>query len=288
MAPKSRASSKRQRGETSQAREQPQAPTFERFQTAEAFGRYQRLMSTRSIRQERGLEIEVPARWNWGPRFLAQPGDAFGTVVREFYANAKDGLQNNVCIVRGVQVDFSCAAINAYYGTIDHHGDDYYHRDLSVGMISRVWLNNIALSFNPAAEWNIRSGLASHMDYKYFQPSDRAILDFIKAKLIPHSHKGNVRRDQVLLAYCIKEHKTIDIGAIINRNIRETADVKGRVYLGHSYLITHLCQLAGVPIDESQEARVLPQSYLSQQYIATRYRLGQPPANGDDDDGMEL
>nr|GMD93028.1 G-type lectin S-receptor-like serine/threonine-protein kinase At4g27290 isoform X2 [Ipomoea batatas] len=149
-------------------------------------------------------------------------------------------------------------------------------------------LNEIARSFHPEAEWNIRSGLLAHMDYTYFSPQDLGILDFIKAKLIPHSHRGNVRKDQILLAYCIKERQTIDVGVLINRSICEiaSAEKKSRCFLSHPFLITELCRLAGVVINTNQEVKVQPQNFLSQQYIQSRYGQGQRPINdpGNDED----
>nr|GMD78440.1 protein NYNRIN-like [Ipomoea batatas] len=195
MAPKTR-NPKRNRGESSQQpQEQPQRAQVEIFNTPGALERFQTWISTGDFKKERGLELVVPERWNWGPLLLAQPGEAFAVVVREFYANAKDGPRNNVCIVRGVEVDFSPRAINTYYGTRNYNGADYYHNELMPGRITVGALTEIARSFHRDAEWNVRSGTIAHMNYVYFTPQDRGILDFIKAKLIPHSHRGNVRRD---------------------------------------------------------------------------------------------
>nr|GME03028.1 uncharacterized protein LOC109169324 [Ipomoea batatas] len=254
-----------------------------------ALERFQTWISTRDFKKERGLEYVVPERWNWGPLLLAQPGVAFAAVVREFYANAKVGPRNNVCIVRGVEVNFSPQAINAYYGTRSYNGEDYYHNELMHGRITVGALNEIARTFHRDAEWNVRGETIAHMNYAYFTPQDRGILDFIKAKLIPHSHRGSVRRDQVLLAYCIKERQTIDVGALINRSIRDIAssDKKSRCPLGHPFLITELCRLAGVPMDPHLEIKVHPQCFLSQQYIQSRYGHGQMPVNDPDDEENE-
>nr|GMD96903.1 uncharacterized protein LOC109169324 [Ipomoea batatas] len=95
MAPKTR-NPKRNRGESSrQPQEQPQGAQAEIFNTPGALERFQTWISTRDFKKERGLEYVVPERWNWGPLLLAQPGVAFAAVVREFYANAKDGPRNN-------------------------------------------------------------------------------------------------------------------------------------------------------------------------------------------------
>nr|GMC66598.1 uncharacterized protein LOC109169324 [Ipomoea batatas] len=241
--------------------------------------KYQTCISKRPIKPERGIEIVGPDAWNWGNRFLAQPGNAFDSIVREFYANAKDGVETHQCIIRGVGVDFSIAAINAYYGTTDHGGYDYYHRDLRPRRITQADLENIAHSFHHDAGWNIRNEVAAHMDYRFFFPLDRAIIDFIRAKLIPNSHRGNVKRDLVFLTYCIKEQRTIDIGRLISRSISEIAqtEAKSRCYLGHPSLITELCRLAGVPIIENQEVWLPPQLYLSQHHIQTRYGQGPAP-----------
>nr|GMC68980.1 uncharacterized protein LOC109169324 [Ipomoea batatas] len=155
---------------------------------------------------------------------------AFSGLVREFYANAGDGLQTDTTIVRGVEVSFSTADINAYYGLEDHRTIDYYHRELRLSRLTGDRLNEIARSFHPEAIWNIAHGLPAHIDYHYFRQRDGALLDFIKAKLTPFSHKGNVHRDKVLLAYCIKKRRTINMGAIINRSICEIAssDKKSR------------------------------------------------------------
>nr|GMD14264.1 uncharacterized protein LOC109169324 [Ipomoea batatas] len=289
MAPKTR-NPKRNRGESSrQPQEQPQGAQAEIFNTPGTLERFQNWISTRDFKKERGLEYVVPERWNWGLLLLAQPGVAFAAVVREFYANAKDGPRNNVCIVRGVEVNFSPQAINAYYGTRSYNGEDYYHNELMPDRITVGALNEIARTFHRDAEWNVRGETIAHMNYAYFTPQDRGILDFIKAKLIPHSHRGSVRRDQVLLAYCIKERQTIDVGALINRSICDIAssDKKSHCPLGHPFLITELCRLAGVPMDPHLEIKVHPQCFLSQQYIQSRYGHEQMPVNDPDDEENE-
>nr|GMC97896.1 uncharacterized protein LOC109169324 [Ipomoea batatas] len=285
MAPKTR-NLKRNRGESSrQPQEQPRATQYETFNTRGARDRYETCISKRPIKPERGIEIVAPDAWNWGTSFLAQPGDAFDSIVREFYANAKDGVETHQCIVRGVAVDFSSTAINAYYGMTNHGGYDYYHRDLRPGRITQADLDNIAHSFHQDAGWNIRNGVTAHMDYRLFFPLDRAIIDFIRAKLIPNSHRGNVKRDLVFLTYCIKEQRTIDIGRLISQSICEIAqtETKSRCFLGHPSLITKLCRLAGVPIMENQEVRLPPQLYLSQHHIQTRYGQGQVPVPDPED-----
>nr|GMD28175.1 U2 small nuclear ribonucleoprotein B'' [Ipomoea batatas] len=285
MAPKSRIP-KRQRRETSQqAQNPPQVQEFETFNTPQARERYDNWVSTRDFKKERGIQLEVPEEWNWKPLLLAQPGDACCSVVKEFYANAGDGLDTNTAIVRGVEVDFSSDAINTYYGTEDYYEDDYYHNDLKMSNLTVEMLNEIAKTFDAEAEWNIRSELIAHMDYKYFTPRDRAIIDFIKAKLIPNSHRGYVRRDQVLLTYCIKEGYTIDVGVLINQSIREIitmmVEKKSRSTLGHPSLITELCRNAGVPMDNHHEVKLKPQAFITPQYIATHYAQAQRPGIAD-------
>nr|GMC64180.1 uncharacterized protein LOC109169324 [Ipomoea batatas] len=149
-------------------------------------------ISTREFKKERGILLNVPAKWNWGPTFTAQPGDAFSGLAREFYANVGDGIQTDNAIVRGVEVSFSVEDINAYYGLENHETHDYYHRELRLNRLPADMLGEIARSFHPGAIWNIRQGLPAHIDYHYFGLRDRALLDFIKAKLIPFSHRGNV------------------------------------------------------------------------------------------------
>nr|GLL19527.1 receptor-like protein 12 [Ipomoea trifida] len=285
MAPKSRIP-KRQRRETSQqVQNPPQVQQFETFNTPQARERYDTWVSTRDFKKERGIQLEVPEEWNWKPLLLAQPGDACCSVVKEFYANAGDGLDTNTAIVRGVEVDFSSDAINTYYGTEDYYEDDYYHNDLKMSNLTVEMLNEIAKTFDAEAEWNIRNGLIAHMDYKYFTPRDRAIIDFIKAKLIPNSHWGYVRRDQVLLTYCIKEGYTIDVGVLINQSIREIitmmVEKKSRSTLGHPSLITELCRNAGVPMDNHHEVKLKPQAFITPQYIATHYAQAQRPGDAD-------
>nr|GMD34253.1 uncharacterized protein LOC109169324 [Ipomoea batatas] len=287
MPPKGRNSRRGRREESSQQAQQlPQEPQFQIFNTPQARERYNTWISTRGIKKERGILLNVPAHWNWGPTFLAQPGEAFSGLVREFYANAGDGMQTNTAIVRGVEVSFSTVDINAYYGTEDHGAIDYYHQDLRLSRLTGDMLNEIARSFHPEATWNIAHGLPAHIDYHYFGQRDRALLDFIKAKLSPYSHKGHVRRDQVLMAYCIKEQHPMNVGAIINQSIRDIAssDRKSRCFLSHPFLITELCRLAGVPINEDQEIKLTPLTFISPHYVQTHYGQGQIPANDSEDE----
>nr|GMC46586.1 uncharacterized protein LOC109169324 [Ipomoea batatas] len=287
MPPKGRNSRRGRREEPpQQAQQLPQGPQFQIFNTPQARERYNTWISTRGIKKERGILLNVPAHWNWGPTFLAQPGEAFSGLVREFDANAGDGIQTNTAIVRGVEVSFSTVDINAYYGTEDHRAIDYYHQDLRLSRLTGEMLNEIARSFHPEATWNIAHGLPAHIDYHYFGQQDRALLDFIKAKLSPYSHKGHVRRDQVLMAYCIKEQHPMNVGAIINQSIRDIAssDRKSRCYLSHPFLITELCRLAGVPINEEQEIKLKPLTFISPHYVQTHYGQGQIPVNDSEDE----
>nr|GMD95424.1 phenylalanine--tRNA ligase alpha subunit, cytoplasmic-like [Ipomoea batatas] len=175
--------------------------------------------------------------------FLAQPGDAFDSIVREFYANAKDGVETHQCIVRGVAVNFSPAAINAYYGTTNHGGYDYYHKDLRPGNITQADLDNIAHSFHQDAGWNIKNGVAAP--------------HWIGLSLTSFGQSSS----------------PIHIG---ETEIAQT-EAKTHCFLGHPSLITELCRRAGVPILENQEVRLPPQLYLSQHDIQTRYGQGQFP-----------
>lgn len=167
MAPKIRIH-KRQRGEPSwQPQQQLQGAQAEVFNTLEASKRFQTWISTRDFKKERRLEFVVPERWNWGPLLLAQPDEAFASVVRQFYDNGKDRPRRNVWIVRGVEVNFSPQAINTYYGTRNYDGEDYYHRELMPGRITVGTLNEISRSFHREAEWNVWSGLIANMNYVY-------------------------------------------------------------------------------------------------------------------------
>nr|GMC86835.1 uncharacterized protein LOC109169324 [Ipomoea batatas] len=269
---------------------QPSSPKLEVFglgdQLANNNGDNHPKVELKPLPSELNYKMPPKAHWNWGPTFLAQPGEAFSGLVREFYANAGDGIQTNTAIVRGVEVSFSTVDINAYYGTEDHRAIDYYHQDLRLSKLTGEMLNEIARSFHPEATWNIAHGLPAHIDYHYFGQQDRALLDFIKAKLSPYSHKGNVRRDQVLMAYCIKEQHPMNVGAIINQSIRDIAslDRKSRCYLSHPFLITELCRLAGVPINEEQEIKLKPLTFISPHYVQTHYGQGQIPANDSEDE----
>nr|GMD88176.1 uncharacterized protein LOC109169324 [Ipomoea batatas] len=63
------------------------------------------------------------------------------------------------------------------------------------------------------------------------------------------------------------ERQTIDVGALINHNIREIAssDKKSRCPLSHPFFITELCRLAGVPIDPHQEVKYNMEQFFARQ-----------------------
>nr|GMC73484.1 uncharacterized protein LOC109169324 [Ipomoea batatas] len=256
MPPKGRNSRRGRREESSQQAQQlPQEPQFQIFNTPQARERYNTWISTRGIKKERGILLNVPAHWNWGPTFLAQPGEAFSGLVREFYANAGDGMQTNTAIVRGVEVSFSTKLL----GTL--------HMDCQPILII-ITLDNETVHSLTLSKQSL------------------VLIDFIKAKLSPYSHKGHVRRDQVLMAYCIKEQHPMNVGAIINQSIRDIAssDRKSRCFLSHPFLITELCRLAGVPINEEQEIKLTPLTFISPHYVQTHYGQGQIPANDSEDE----
>lgn len=67
--------------------------------------------------------------------FIAQPEATIVSVVKEFYANAKE-TQNHVVLVRGKAVSSDKASINTYYNIEDMSDDDeftkYRHEDLDL------------------------------------------------------------------------------------------------------------------------------------------------------------
>nr|GMD44065.1 uncharacterized protein LOC109169324 [Ipomoea batatas] len=165
-------------------------------------------------RKKEGFSWRFPRNGIGRHCFLLNGEMLVGSVsVKEFYANAGDGINTDTAIVRGVEVDrflFRCNQQILWYGKITMK-IDYYHKDLKTSNLTVELMNEIAKTFDAEAEWNIRHGLTAHNEPQ--------------------------------------EGHTIDVGVLINQSIKKIItmiDKKTEMQPAHPSLITELLQVCGV------------------------------------------
>ncbi|XP_062080193.1 uncharacterized protein LOC133784945 [Humulus lupulus] len=105
-----------------------------KFISKEAFKRYQdAVVKQKTMIEERGFDMEIRHGYpsiaeqiekrHW-TKFCSQPDAAIIPIVREFYANGISQF-TAMATVRGVNVNFSSASINQFYGLPSIDNDEY-------------------------------------------------------------------------------------------------------------------------------------------------------------------
>ncbi|KOM26044.1 hypothetical protein LR48_Vigan221s000600 [Vigna angularis] len=179
-----------------------------------------RLKTMATKRKEK--EPEQPhSRNDWG-KLATYPAPANIAVVKEFYTNAKKigdyPAENYLGYVRGHAIRYDPDSINNFLDTV-WAGHFQRNRSGSVVNIRRIDLTPLA---------------------KYW-------MAFSHANIEPCSHVSDITLSRALFIYCAIRNLNVNIGQVIADEISVCVNTSNnKAPLGHPFLITHLCKIAGV------------------------------------------
>ncbi|PON35554.1 hypothetical protein PanWU01x14_335450, partial [Parasponia andersonii] len=231
-----------------------------KFETEAAETRYENNIQNRPLNAEKGFVLDnsetmgqlpfiaqVITQHNW-KQFCAHPEDPIVPLVREFYANLTDPVENTV-YVRGVQVSWSEEAINAVFGLgdpVDEHSE--FIENITEHDLITV-LETVAVA---GAEWNVSAQGAYTCIRSALTPAAKVWFHFLKSHLLPTTHGKTVSKDRMLLLHSMLIGKSINVGRMIHSEIRACAARKTGALFFPS-LITRLCRNARAPFLVNEE-----------------------------------
>lgn len=208
---------KRQRAPGSTTRPQASYDT-NCFMNEATFDNYHNLLVGKTPISECGLRpsesqsniAAMIASRGWG-KFTDHPKPAMVSIVQEFYVNAKE-TEGHVVRVRGKEVSYAKAEINAYYKLSEMVGDDefteYMQKDIDLSEVIKVLCR-------PGAEWKSKEHEAFSFAHKELNRYGKAWYYFLCAKLMSTTQVTDVIHDRVVLLYAIVKGMTIDVGQVI-------------------------------------------------------------------------
>ena len=173
--------------------------------------------------------------------------------------------------VRGVNVSYSAAAINAFYELPDIEDDAYSRSEdnLDPDAILRVVGSR-------GATWRFNENPHQlTMESKYMDYEMKTWHRFVGAKLLPTKHFATIDIHCANLIRAIESQdcETINVGRVIQNSImRSVQNTQLGFYHGH--LITELCRCAGVRIRSNEE--VLQPMHVIDRNTIARFQKPQP------------
>ncbi|KAL2490569.1 putative S-locus lectin protein kinase family protein [Abeliophyllum distichum] len=220
-----------------------------KFETEEAWSVYKNDTSGRGIISERRVltsdfenEVlgQVIARNRW-ETFVATPRVAYVEIVKEFYANIHDNIDNpehpqyHRVYMRGQYIPFSPLTILRYYGLENMETDVFEAANTNP--------DDLVISICQGIDhWPIGS---STLDYRNLLPQVRTLDKMVSANLLPTMHTSTVTMERARLLHWLQT-KTLDIGNYIFANV---CHIRGnRRCLAFPSLITGICELHGIDL----------------------------------------
>ncbi|KAL2505342.1 putative S-locus lectin protein kinase family protein [Abeliophyllum distichum] len=244
-------------GSSSGKRKAPSKKTFKqpvtyddtKFETEEAWLVYKKDTSIRNIIPERRvltsdfaneLLSHVIARNQW-KTFVATSRVAYVEIVKEFYVNIHDNLDNPIhpkyrqVYMRGQYIPFSSLAILRYYG-LDN-------TETHIFQVATTNLHEVVVSICQGIDrWPDGSNT---LHYKCLLPEECTLEKMVSANLIPTTHTSTVTVKQARLLHWLQT-KTLNIGNYIFCNVLHIRN--NRRCLAFSSLITGLCEMYGIDL----------------------------------------
>ncbi|GMN21821.1 hypothetical protein TIFTF001_040129 [Ficus carica] len=161
------------------------------------------------------------------------------TLVREFYANAKEH-RNHKTKVCGIVVRFDEETINRHLGLVAPKEDDLANYTKTADM--QKVMDTICFK---RTEWNISNGAHATFDSKYLEKNMKVWFNFINARLYPTTHVSECSRERALALFAIATGMRMNVGAIINAAILHAANINNVAFPFPS-LLTALFEKAGI------------------------------------------
>ncbi|KAK8967549.1 hypothetical protein KSP40_PGU011032 [Platanthera guangdongensis] len=142
--------------------------------------------------------------------------------------------------MRGKMVDFSAAAIDAYFDLEDSIVDD--HTTLLAKVPIEEMTAVICNASGPVWATKNRKAVRSMCHTR----EAKMWLQFVNASILPTRHLNHVHLDRIALVYNIMKMVKINVGRIISGLIWLKARESTVKYLWFPTIITELCRLLGV------------------------------------------
>ncbi|KAH1083000.1 hypothetical protein J1N35_022761 [Gossypium stocksii] len=158
-------------------------------------------------------------------------------LVRDFYANLTSSELAEVP-VRGTKVPINSNAINEFFELPNFENDEYSSLLINTKLEN---LQEILKELIVPGSKCSTSKQGIHMSQReYLTPLAKVWFYFIRFSLMPSSHGTTISLERMVLLYSILTAKTIDVGKIIQRKMRNCA-VKHSGLAYFPFTITILC-----------------------------------------------
>ncbi|KAK5775161.1 hypothetical protein PVK06_043030 [Gossypium arboreum] len=158
-------------------------------------------------------------------------------LVREFYVNLTSSNLTEV-LVREIRVPISSNAINEFFELLVFKNDEYS------SLMSNIEPENFQEILEeltvPGSKWTVSKQGIHTCRRESLTPLAKVCFYFIRFSLMPSSHGTTISLERMVLLYSILTGKTINVGKIILREIRNCVVRRsGHVYF--PFMITILC-----------------------------------------------
>ena len=150
--------------------------------------------------------------------FCNHPRDPVLPLVKEFYANLLSPSQHNTW-VRNSLVPLDSRVINAFYNLPSKV--DWEYAKLLGNITPQKWNKIFKTLTIEGASWdNEEWCVINKIDLK---PIAKVWVKFLKSRLMPTTHTTTISQERLVLLYVIVRGLPIDVGIIIEKEIRECA-----------------------------------------------------------------
>ena len=200
-----------------------------RFQSCHAEEKYEEFIEPRRILEEKGFQFpdqltgivktihNAAAKRGW-LEFCKHARNPVLPVVKEFYANLVSPDQYNIW-VRNTLVPLDSRVINAFYNLPTEITCEY--AKLRDKLTPKTWTTIFTTLTIEGASWVNEEGRVVNMiDLKSIA---KVWVKFLKSRFIPTTHTTTVSQERLVLLYVLIRGLPIDVGSIIEKEIRECA-----------------------------------------------------------------
>ncbi|KAL2540838.1 Uncharacterized protein Adt_01816 [Abeliophyllum distichum] len=242
-------SSGKRKAPSKKTSKQPVTYDDTKFETEGAWLLYKNVLSSRNIISERRVLISdfanellghVIQRNKW-EKFVATPRVAYVEIVKEFYANIHDNLDNpehpqyQQVYMRGQYIPFSPLAILRYY--------ELDNTETDILQAPNTNLQEVVTSICQGIDhWPDGS---STLNYNWLLPQVRTLDKMVSANILPTTHTSTVNMERARLLHWLQT-KTLNIGNYIFANVLHIPN--NRRCLAFPSLITGLCEMYGIDL----------------------------------------
>ncbi|KAH1038539.1 hypothetical protein J1N35_040282 [Gossypium stocksii] len=228
--------------------------TQSKFHCVEAKVRYESIYKNQQMHPKKGFTLkesnyrdfmarirQIAEALNW-ELFCEKRPSVDEELVREFYANLTSSEMTKVP-VRGIKVPINLNAINKFFELPDVENDEY---SSLISNIKPELLQEILKELTvEGSNWTVSKQGTYTCQREYLTPITNVWFYFIRFSLLPSSHGTTILLERMALLYSILTGKTIDVGKIILKEIRNCAvRHSGPTYF--PFTITILCLKAEI------------------------------------------